>query len=237
MRFVILGGASAGPRIEQREPSVERSELRCTMCVGTVGGTHTRRCIRKGGAHTRRCRDKAGHAQGSAYTRRCIHKAVHAQGSAYTRRCIHKAICGHRTSLVIQGGCGGGPPRGAKQSEVHKMCGKGWWCTHTKQCIHKAGHLVYAPWLASLDRQPASLDRWLPTLDAGASLRNPLKSKDSCGGYRPPCVCPALCVHRLRCALPCVCPSLYVRTGNPSHTHCAPELDRSKDGSLRSIND
>ena len=111
-RLVFQGGAMAGPRIEQREPSVERSELRCTMRVGTVGGTHTRRCIRKavhtrGGAYTRRGMHKAVHTQGSAYTRQCTHKAVHPQGSAYTRQCTHKAV-------HTQGGA------------------------YTRRCIHKA---------------------------------------------------------------------------------------------------
>ena len=37
---------------------------------------------------------------------------------------------------------------------------------------------------------------WLDSLDAGASPRTPLKQHDSYGGYTPPCVCTALCVHR-----------------------------------------
>ena len=124
-RLVFQGGAMAGPRIEQREPSVERSELRCTMRVGwrythkavhTQGGAHTRRRIDKAGhaqgsAYTRQCIHEVVHAQGSAptavhtqgsaYTRRCIHKAVHAQGSAYTRWGTHKAVRGHGKSLAI----------------------------------------------------------------------------------------------------------------------------------------
>ena len=45
----------------------------------------------------------------SPHTRRCIHKAVHMQGCAHTRRCTQNAVCGHRTSLVIEGACGGIP--------------------------------------------------------------------------------------------------------------------------------
>ena len=54
--LLFKGGAGAGPCIEQSEPSVQRSELRCTMCVERVDGAHTRRCIRK-----------AGHRQGGPW--------------------------------------------------------------------------------------------------------------------------------------------------------------------------
>ena len=72
------GGAGAGPRSEQSEASVERSEPQ---------------------QRVRLCTHKAVHTQG-ARTRRCTHKAVHTQGGAHTRRCTHKAVYGHRRSLI-----------------------------------------------------------------------------------------------------------------------------------------
>ena len=42
--------------------------------------------------------------------------AVHTQGGAHTGWCTHKAAYGHRKSHIISGGCGGWPPRRAKQA-------------------------------------------------------------------------------------------------------------------------
>ena len=86
---------------------------------------------------------KAVHTRGGAHTKLCTHKAMQTQGGAHTRWCTHKAVCGHRKSLVIQGGCGGWSPRLAKRAE-----GKDGWAVptqggaHKRWCKHKAvgGH-------------------------------------------------------------------------------------------------
>ena len=95
--------------------------------VHIQGGAYTRRCTYKavhtqGAAHKRPfvatarvllCRRGAGLSPASSegsrspHTRWCMHKAVHIQGGAHTRRCTQKAACGHRMSLVVEGGCGG----------------------------------------------------------------------------------------------------------------------------------
>ena len=95
--------------------------------VQIQGGAYTRRCTYKavhtqGAAHKMRavatarvllCRGGAGVSPASSEgspspnTRRCMHKAVHIQGGAHTRHRTQKVVCGHRTSLVIEGGCGG----------------------------------------------------------------------------------------------------------------------------------
>ena len=53
------------------------------------------------------------------------------------------------------------------------------------------------PSSARCAQQPARSAQW-------ASPLTTLKLQDSCGGHTPPCVCTALCVHRLVYALPCV---------------------------------
>ena len=45
---------------------------------------------------------------------------------------------------------------------------------------------------------------------SGQGLYQPPPNPPSCGGHRPPCVCTALCVHRLVYALPCVWTALCV---------------------------
>ena len=66
---------------------------------------------------------------------------MHTQGNAHTRWCTHKAVCGHRRSLVVQGGCGGWSPHLAKRAEA-----KDGWAVltqggaHRRWCKHKALH-------------------------------------------------------------------------------------------------
>ena len=91
--------------------------------VLTAGAAHKRRFVAttralviRGGAGLSPASGEASH---SPHTRQHIHKAGHLQGGAHTRRCTRKAVRGHRKSLVILGGCGGGLPHQAKRAIVH----------------------------------------------------------------------------------------------------------------------
>ena len=117
-------------------------------------GTHTRQCTPKaehtqGGAHKRRFvatarvllfkgRVGAGPRiersellQGFGWWSKG--KAIHTQGSAHTSSSTQRAVRGHCTSLVIEAGCGGWPPRQAKRAAA----GGGW--RSTGNAVHTQG--------------------------------------------------------------------------------------------------
>ena len=123
--LLFQGVARVSPRVERSEPSVERSEPsvarskpRCTMCVGRVSSAHT---------HTRRCIHKAGHTQCGL---RPPQKSCYARGVRGLAPASSEATRFSSEASRLSSG----------RTKVHRVCGKGSRCTHTRKCIDKAVH-------------------------------------------------------------------------------------------------
>ena len=220
-------GAGASPRVQRCKRSLERSDPRCAMCVGRLGGAHTKQCMHNVG-HTKRL--ECVHRQPFPHTPHTSHRfpqhtptVLHAgaspappsniktpAGVADHLVCAPQTRCkklAHVTCFAQRMACVRPswvqPPGPPEITQLLKWLQAGF-------CVHHVLHALPCVCTANPSHTPCTPR--LASLDAGASLRTP------CITRLLRCLHATFRVHHLVYAPACIC------IAKPFHTHCTPRL-------------